>query len=42
MATTKNSSSRFRNRSARSISEKFFKSVWWLTQTIPMAAKLTA
>jgi hypothetical protein len=34
--TTKNSRRRLRNRSVRSISEKFPKSAWWLTQMIPM------
>jgi hypothetical protein len=40
--TTKNSKRRLRNRSVRSISAKFLNSVWWLTQMIPMVAKLTA
>lgn len=42
METTKNSSSRLMNSSGLSISEKFRTSAWWLTQMIPMVAKLTA
>ena len=42
METTKNNSSRLRNSSGRSTLEKFLNSAWWLTQMIPMVAKLTA